>query len=372
MRVAIVGAGVAGLAIGWRLAQNGVRVTVIDRAQPGRGATWAAAGMIAATAETGEAETPDAHLARQSRALWPDFAQEIEEVSGMKLGFVQDGSLLVAANEEQATHFTERARQSNELLALTAEEARRMEPRLDDRIRGALLATKDARVDNRLLGAALALCLRAAGGRLVANEPVMRIDADGARGIQVCTSFGIYEADAVVLAAGAWSGCIPGLSPEVLPPVTPFKGEMLSLRPPRDQSLPERVVWGHDVYLVPRGSRLLIGATLADAGFDTRITHEALDWLTERAVTLMPSLWEWRIEEHWAGLRPGSPDGLPILGQTTVEGLYVASGQHRNGILFAPSVAEILSRSVLERIAGPDAFDPRRFGAALAPSPGFR
>ena len=123
---------------------------------------------------------------------------------------------------------------------------------------------------------------------------------------------------------------------------------------------------------MPRGNRLLVGATLDDAGFDTRITAKALDWLTERAVALMPELRKWRIEEHWAGLRPASPDGLPILGPSAIEGLYVASGQHRNGILFAPSVAEILSRAVLERSEGPKAFDPRRFGAALAQGTGFR
>jgi len=372
MRVVIVGAGVAGLATGWRLAQKGVRVTVIDRAQPGRGASWAAAGMIAAGAETGEATSPEAELARRSRALWPDFAHEIEQLSGIAIGYAQDGALLVATTRQQAADFAQRARNSNELVALTDEEARKMEPRLGGDVCGALLATKDARVDNRKLGDALTLCLRKAGGRIVPNDPVMRIDPDGARGIQVCTSFGIYEADAVVLAAGAWSGQVPGLPAGALPPVRPFKGEMVSLRPPRDAALPQRVVWGHDIYLVPRGNRLLVGATLEDAGFDTRITAKALDWLAERAVALMPELRKWRIEEHWAGLRPASPDGLPILGPSAIEGLYVASGQHRNGILFAPSVAEILSRAVLERSEGPKAFDPRRFGAALAQGTGFR
>ncbi|MBV8977754.1 MAG: glycine oxidase ThiO [Alphaproteobacteria bacterium] len=372
MRVVVVGAGAAGLAIGWRLAQKGVRVTVIDRAQPGRGATWAAAGMIAAAAENGEAPSPETELGREARALWPAFAQEIEEISGMTLRYVQDAALLVATTQDQSAQFEQRARASNELVSLSPDEARRMEPLLGAPILAALLATKEARVDNRALGEALALCLRKAGGRIVPNEPVMHIETEGPRGLQVSTPFGLYEADAVVLAAGAWSGQIPRIPAHALPPVLPYKGEMISLLPPQGVLLPQRVVWGNDVYLVPRAGRLLIGATLTQSGFDTRTTAEALDWLSARAVALMPSLRDWRIEEHWSGLRPGSPDGLPMLGPTGVPGLYLASGQHRNGILFAPSVAEILSRSVLERSDGPKAFDPRRFGTALAPGPGRR
>ena len=116
-----------------------------------------------------------------------------------------------------------------------------------------------------------------------------------------------------------------------------------------------------DAYLVPRGNRLLVGATLEDAGFDTALSDAAEDWLSAKALSLMPALRGWRIVEHWAGLRPGSPDGMPLLGKSALPGLFIASGQYRNGILFAPAVAEILSRSVLEQSPGPKAFDPRRF-----------
>lgn len=372
MKVVVIGAGVAGLAIGWRLVQKGASVTVLDRAQPGRGATWAAAGMIAATMETGEADTPEAGLARDARSLWPDFAREIEEASARRIDYLQNGSLLVAAGEEEEQRFAERAQAADDLSLLTAAQARALEPMLADDIRGALFAAKEAQVDNRALGGALARCFVRAGGTLVPNEAVIRIESDLTRAFAVRTPFGYHEADAFVLAAGAWSGTIDGLPPDALPPVRPVKGEMLALAPPRGTALPGRVVLADDAYLVPRGDRLLVGATLEDAGFDTALSDAAEDWLSAKALSAMPALREWRIVEHWAGLRPGSPDGLPLLGKSALPGLFIASGQYRNGILFAPSVAEILSRSVLEQSPGPKAFDPRRFAGTLAPSPGFR
>jgi len=361
VKIIVIGAGVAGLAIGWRLAQRGASVTVLDRAQPARGATWAAAGMIAATAEAGEGATPEAELAHHARSLWPDFAREIESASGARISYSQDGSLLVATNEAEAAHFAERARATNDLTWLSTDEARAMEKMIADTVHGALFAAKEAQVDNRALGAALARCFIRAGGTLIPNEAVVRIEVDRGRAFAVRTPFGYREADAFVLAAGAWSGEIGGLPREAAPPVKPMKGEMLALAPPAGAALPMRMVWGHEVYLVPRGKRLLIGATLEDAGFDTAVTDAAEDWLSSRALALMPALRDWSIDEHWAGLRPGSPDGLPILGESAVSGLFIASGQYRNGILFAPAIAEILSRSVLERIPGPKAFDPRRF-----------
>jgi glycine oxidase len=218
-------------------------------------------------------------------------------------------------------------------------------------------------VDNRALGSALAGAFVRAGGALSINEAVVRIAVHEGRAISAHTPVAIHHADAFVLAAGAWSGLIEGLPPEAVPPVKPMKGEMLALLPPQGARLPEHVVWGNDIYLVPRAGRLLIGATLEDAGFDTSLTDAAEDWLSSRAVGLMPSLRQWKIEEHWAGLRPASPDGLPLLGPTTVANLFVASGQYRNGILFAPAIGDALSRFVLERQGGFEAFDPRRFRA---------
>jgi glycine oxidase len=245
---------------------------------------------------------------------------------------------------------------------LTPDEARAMEPMLGA-MEAALWDPREAQVDNRALGRALVAAFVRAGGALSTNEAVVRVFVHQGRAVSVHTPVAIHHADAFVLAAGAWSGLVDGLPPDAVPPVKPIKGEMLALVPPGGARLPGRMIWGNGVYLVPRDGRLLVGATLEDAGFDTSLTDFAENWLSSRAVELMPPLRQWRIDEHWAGLRPGSPDGLPLLGPTTVAGLYVASGQFRNGILFAPAVGEILSRFVLGRTGDFEAFDPRRFRA---------
>jgi glycine oxidase len=362
MNVVVIGAGVAGLGIAWKLARAGASVTVLERAQVGNGATTASAGMIAATAELGEAETPEAAFARRGSALWPAFAQELEQQSGVDIAFRRNGSLLVTMNgEEPSAHPpAERHGQGADVESLTAAEARAREPMLSENIAGALWAPHEATVDSQALCRALAVAFVRAGGKVLSNETVVRFERDESRVLGVVTPFHTHRADAYVLAAGAWTSRVEGLPAGAIPPVIPVKGEILVLAPPEGAAPPAHVVWGNGIYLTPRGNRLLVGATVERAGFDTAVSQAALSWLRRQANGLMPALENWRIVEHWAGLRPGSPDGLPILGETSVEGLYVASGQYRNGILFAPAIAEVLSRLVLERTGGVSAFDPRR------------
>ena len=359
MRVLVVGAGVAGLATGWRLRQAGADVTVLDRAQPGMGATWASAGMIAAGGELGGAHSPDADFARRSSGQWAQFAKNVEEASGKDIGYSKCGALLVA-------------RTANEMATLVpwpgveqidGSKAHAMEPLLAPDIAGALRAPDEAKVDSRALGGALAAAFMRAGGKLIPNEAIVHIKVEGDLATSVQSPFATYEADAFVLAAGAWSGTIDGLPEHAKPPVKPIKGQMLAVVPPPSRELPSHIIWGHGVYMVPRGERLLIGATSEDAGFDTSVTDDAADFLSARARSLAPELGDWEIVERWAGLRPGSPDGLPLLGRTSVERLFVASGQYRNGILFAPAIAQLLCDIVLERGVEIPAFDPRRFSA---------
>jgi glycine oxidase len=198
---------------------------------------------------------------------------------------------------------------------------------------------------------------------LQTNETVVRIETDGTRVFGARTPFALYEGDAYVLAAGAWTSRIQGLPADALPPVLPVKGEMIALC---GRTPPTRIVWGDDIYLVSRAARLLVGATASQDGFDTSLTGEAEQQLLFRAIDLMPALKNWTLVEHWAGLRPGSPDSLPILGPSVLDRLFVASGQFRNGILFAPAVAESICAAVQGHepaidIAG---FDPRRFSNA--------
>jgi glycine oxidase len=368
MKIVVIGAGAAGLGIGWKLARAGARVTVLERAQVGAGATSASAGMIAAAAEMGHGEAPEAAFARRANALWPDFAKELEAQSGVNIGYRRNGSLMVALKNEvrRHSHGAESPGAANPhagggVEMLDAAAARAREPMLTADVAGAMWAPDESVVDSQALCRALAVAFVRAGGEVLSNEAVVRIETDGGKAAGVVTPFRTHRADAYVLAAGAWSSRIEGLPPEAVPPVFPVKGEILVLAQPAGARLPEHTVWGNEIYVTPRGKRLLVGATVERAGYDTSLSQDALEWLRKQSAGLMPSLEEWEIAEHWAGLRPATPDGMPVLGETAVKGLYVAGGQYRNGILFAPALAEVLSRLVLERTAEPSAFDPRRF-----------
>ena len=357
MRIVIIGAGVAGLSIGWRLRQAGAEVTILERAQAAQGATWASAGMIAIAGEGVESNVAEADFARQSSALWPTFATELEAYTDLEIDYRQNGALLVARDDAEIAALGKRPG----VGILSAGETRAKEPMLSPDIAGAVWAQGEAQVDTRLLGQALARAFLRSGGTLSVNEPAVRFEVRDGEAQVLHTPFARYEADAFILAAGAWSAGLGGLPPEALPPVKPIKGEMIAVAPPPGTRLPEPVIWGNGVYLVPRRDRLLIGATSADAGFDTSVTDAGTEWLSSRAIALMPALATWDVIERWAGLRPGSPDNLPILGASAVRRLFVATGQYRNGILFAPSVADNMSRLVLGHAAGIPAFDPRRF-----------
>ena len=377
MNVVIIGAGVAGLGIGWKLAMAGTSVTILERAQAGRGATTASGGMIAAAAELGAADSPAAAFAKRANDLWPGFVVQLETESGIPVDYRKNGSLMVALKTGGCPHeHGDRGGQPNphaqgaDIAMLTAEQARAMEPMLSEDTAGALWAPHEAQIDTHALVRALVTAFVKAGGTILANETAVRIEIEGGRAggvgraVGVRTPFALHRADAYILAAGAWTSRVEGLPPEAVPPVIPIKGEILVLAPPAGADLPKHVVWGNEIYVVPRTERLLVGATMERAGFDTGKSPEAYRWLLGQSAGLMPALKGWEVAEHWAGLRPATPDGLPILGPTVVEGLYVASGQFRNGILFAPAVAEAMSRLILERVMETPAFDPRRFDGA--------
>lgn len=357
MKIVIIGAGVAGLAVGWRLRQAGASVTILERAQPARAATWASAGMIAAGGELGGATTPDAEFAHHSSSLWPEFAKEIEEASGHAVQYDSCGALMVARTEDEidAIKLWPGAEK------IDAAAARVLESGLSSDVAGAVWAPGEAKVDSRALGDSLITAFVGSGGTLVANEPVVKINVSGLRAESVETPFAKYYADAFIIAAGAWSGTLDGLPTEAVPPIRPIKGQMLAVVPPGGEELPHHIVWGNGVYLVPRDDRLLIGATSEDVGFDTGISDAAADFLSNGARGLIPALARWDVVERWAGLRPVAPDGLPMLGRTIVERLFVASGQYRNGILFAPAIARHMCGIVLHGEAENSAFDPRRF-----------
>jgi glycine oxidase len=247
---------------------------------------------------------------------------------------------------------------------LSAAKARELEPRLADTTLGALYARDDAQVDNRALAEALAVAFARADGVLREGCEARSLYVVDQRVHGVVTTEGAILADRVVLAAGAWSSL--GSAQYQLPPVRPAKGQMAALTPPPGEAMPQRLVWGEGVYIVPREDTLLLGATVEDTGFETSVSREARDRLIAAAARLMPSLEEWKVSESWAGLRPRTPDSLPVLGETAIAGLFIASGQFRNGILFAPAIADQMRRLVFG--SPPDAmtraFDPKRFTSA--------
>ena len=367
MKVLIVGAGVAGLAIGWRLVQEGCAVEILERGITGRGATWASAGMIAPGAELDVTNTALTELAREAKAKWRDFAAEIEQASGHEIGFRESGSLVLAEDTTRANALLWKA---SELQArgakaswISPDALRYREPLLSHLLDGALYIADDAQVDNRALAEALRAACLATGVNLRERCDVRSILVEKERACGVITAEGPLRADRVVLACGAWTNLVGGPGTEELPSIKPVKGQMVACEAPEGVALPRCPIWGDEVYLVPRRGRLLVGATVEDAGFDMSVSRAVCERLIGAASRLVPAVKNWHVVEMWAGLRPRSADDLPVLGESAISGLYIASGQFRNGILFAPAVGDALRALIVGRPAGAmtEAFRPSRF-----------
>jgi glycine oxidase len=372
--VAIIGAGVIGLGIAWRLAMRGVPVAVFDKGACGAGASHAAAGMLAACAEAEPGEEALVTLGRASQARWPAFAAELKQASGVDVGLRPEGTLVVALTSD------DQARLNHQLVFqqklglplqwITAAETRRREPHLAGKLAGAVFSPEDTQVDNRKLATALRIAAEAAGAKISEHQAVKTISSDAGRvdGIGLADGRKV-AADVVVLAAGAWSRSIDGLAPELRPPVRPIKGQMLALRMDPTAPLLTHVVWAPGAYLVPRlDGRLLVGATVEEKGYDMSLTAGGILTLLEAAWRVVPAVEELPIDEMWVGHRPGSRDDAPILGTGLIDGLIYATGHHRNGILLTPITADAIAELVLEGVA--DAairpFSIERFGSLRA------
>jgi glycine oxidase len=372
--VAIIGAGVIGLGIAWRLAMRGVPVAVFDKGVCGAGASHAAAGMLAACAEAEPGEEALVTLGRASQARWPAFAAELKQASGVDVGLRPEGTLVVALTSD------DQARLSHQLVFqqklglplqwITAAETRRREPHLAGKLAGAVFSPEDTQVDNRKLAAALRIAAEAAGAGISEHQAVKTISNDAGRVDGIVLADGRkVAADVVVLAAGAWSRSIDGLAPELRPPVRPIKGQMLALRMDPTAPLLTHVVWAPGAYLVPRlDGRLLVGATVEEKGYDTSLTAGGILTLLEAAWRVVPAVEELPIDEMWVGHRPGSRDDAPILGTGLIDGLIYATGHHRNGILLTPITADAIAELVFEGAADPAIrpFSIERFGSLRA------
>jgi glycine oxidase len=371
--VAVIGAGVIGMAIAWRLAQRGAKVTVFDKGAAGSGASHAAAGMLAAHLEAEPREENLVALNRASQELWPAFAAELEAASGMAVDLRTEGTLLLAlTGDDQSRLKHVLAFQKSlglPLEWLTTAEVRRREPHLTPTISGAIFSPQDHQVDNRAVAAALRAAALRAGVTLRENTPVERIATSDTRVTGIGVAGETIAADIVILAAGAWSRGVAGLPAASLPPVRPVKGQMLALRMDPHAPLLKHVVWAPGAYLVPRkDGRLLIGATVEEKGFDPNLTAGGQLALLEATWRALPGIEELPIHEMWVGFRPGSRDDAPIIGDSSVPGLIYATGHYRNGILLTPITAEAIATLVMDGKADPRManFSFERFAPAMA------
>lgn len=372
-RVAIVGAGVMGLSLGWRLAAAGCAVDIYEAQRAGQGASHAAAGMLAACAEAEPGEDALLALNRASQALWPAFAAELEAASGISVDLRTEGTLTIGLTADDAARlrhlFALQTSLGLPVEWLTAAAVRRLEPHLAGQLSGAILSAEDHQVDNRQVVAALLKAVAGSGARLHENSPVSRVATSAGKVLGVVVGDELRPADMVLLAAGAWSRGVD-ITPAAPLPVRPVKGQMLALRMDPAAPLVNHVIWAPNSYIVPRrDGRLILGATTEEKGFDTSLTAGGQLALLTYAWRALPALEELPIHEQWVGFRPGSRDDAPILGPAReVEGLVYATGHHRNGILLLAVTAKLISEWVLDGRLDPLAapFGAERFAPRAA------
>jgi glycine oxidase len=357
--VVVVGAGVIGLSCAWRLAQRGARVAVLERGHPGRGATRVAAGMLAPVGELSFGEPELLELTLRSARLYPEFVAELEEASGKATGYEQLGALHVALDRDEAAQLrrVHDLQRSLELEAewLTPRRCRDLEPGLTPSFHGGVLAAGEAAVDPRALSEALVAACAGAGVEVRTGCEVTAGLFEGERlvGVRARRSTGLEDADLygsnVLLASGAWAGAAGWLPPAARPPVRPVKGQVLELRARElsgDAAVPlaRHILSSERVYLVPRADgRLIVGATTEEMGFDTTVTAGGVHELLREAYRLLPDVAEMELVGAVAGLRPGTPDNLPRVGSGEIEGLFLATGHFRNGVLLAPHTAQTVA-----------------------------
>ncbi len=342
--VIVIGGGIIGLSLAISLRKRGAGVLVVERGEPAREASHAAAGMLTDfMLETPAALQP---LATASARMYPEFVHELQDESGVHCDLRDQGTLVFPARDH---------------LPLFAE----MEPAplvdleasIADLTRPAFFL-KERSVDPRALSAATLKAAKHRGVDIASGAAVLEVITSEGRAATVLTERTSYHAPAIVNCAGAWSGQVPPYNF----PTRPVKGQMLSVV--GEAARLRHVIRTPEVYLVPRSDgRLLIGATVEEAGFDKRTTVEAIQRMHRAAIATIPALASCRVLESWAGLRPGTPDDLPILGATSTPGYFVATGHFRDGILLAPVTAHVMAQIVTGAAPEYDlaAFRPQRF-----------
>ena len=343
--IAVVGAGVIGCACAHALAAAGMRVSVFDVRGLGAGASQASAGVLAPYIEGHEAD-PLRELGRRSLDIYDDFVESVIVASGLPVQYARNGTIEIALDaedeERQRVVLARLTKERVDAQWLDSDDLRRVEPLAATGARGGLLIGSHGFVGVPDLTDALAAAAMRAGATFALDTRVISIAAASNNRVVVETETGPSKVDQVVLAAGSWAGQvrIDGVAPIAVKPV---RGQLLHLAWPTAQPL-RHVLWGTDCYIVPwLNGRVLVGATVEDAGFDERATAAGVRDLLEAGCALVPHLWQASFAEVRVGLRPASPDGLPIVGRSAViPGLVYATGHYRNGVLLAPLTAALV------------------------------
>ena len=370
--VVVIGGGVIGLSIAWRLARRGERVLVLERESVGKAASRVAAGMLAAAAEVGFEEPELYDLCRESLSEWPAYADTLQRESGLDLDYRSFGTLVVADDRDAAEAlrrgFRFQQEQGYPVSWLSGGEALEREPMLSPRIVAAVSVPEDHAVDNRALLAALVKAIVNAGGEIREGVEVKRIDADASTpsvaAIEKDTGEPIHiEASRLVVAAGAWTSDLAGWPAGGKPSIRPVKGQILELRMRAPFDL-KHVVRGPKAYLVPRtDGRLIVGATSEEMGFDPRLTVGGVYSVMDGAWEIVPGILDQDLLNIDIGFRPASRDHQPIIGFTSNPRIFLALGHYRHGIVLSVITALAAERMLMDdeadsRVA---AFAPGRF-----------
>ena len=364
--VAIAGGGLIGSAIALELAQAGLSVGVFEKGEPGREASWASAGILSPAPEA-PGMISMVPLAKASMGLYPNFVANVEEISGQKVGFRPLGTM-------DALFSRDAARDLSTLIALhhglglraeplRPEEARELEPALSPEVEAAALRPEEASIDNRALTRAVLQAAQRSGAEIFPDHDVEAIWREKGRCAGLKLRNENVSAKWTIIAAGCFSANIEGVA--AYAPVRPAKGQMVSMR--ANELKIERVLWSEKVYIVPRNDgRILAGASVEYVGFDKHVTAGAVEKILSDAIELVPGLAKARMEETWAGLRPDSPDHLPILGPTDLDGLLMATGHFRSGVLLTPVTARLMREWITQQWVSVDwePFSPMRFATA--------
>ena len=343
----LIGGGIIGCSIARSLALGGFQVAIVEKGQLGQEASWAAAGMLSPSAEA-DVDSPLFPLCRASLKLYAPLSTALKSETGIDSEYRNEGTLLAFRDDtERGSMLPSIEWQRGQGIAieeLSALQLNKREPQLAN-CAGAFFLAEDHQIDNRLLMKALIESCRRRGVNFILGQEVRDVQCNNLRVTGVATDAGFIAATYVINTAGAWAGAlnIQGLAPVVIRPV---KGHVVALA---NQIAPiQHVVRTHSTYLVPRkNGTVIVGSTMEEAAFDKTVHASSIRNLIQAANRLCPTLEQSKVSETWTGLRPASPDGLPILGPTPVDGYWIALGHFRNGILLAPITAQILSSWII-------------------------